>query len=386
MADPQTPSKYLYTPAHGADPGSWDIPVNLNWNNIDQAFGTYTGLNVNGQSGNVALTVSQAVPLGFILSGTLTANVNYVTPAAAGGFWMVRNPLPANSFNVTFSSASGGNSILIPSGANVIISADGTAQGMAKADAALPAAAGPTTAVQVNNAGLLAGYPGFVYDSAARILSVPNVTVNGNTVLGFNSGSQITVNGVSILMPNGFNINAGQVQMNPAGDVGIGIGPSGGALLTVGGLISSTSGGYAFPDGSTQTSAGAPLGSYTASLVSNVLLNNQSNYFDGPFVVQGNSGTWYASGQVTLSDTSGGAGFNVVLWDGTTVIDSAFAQTIAAVGSSGAYVVVPVSGLIAAPAGNIRISVQDLSSPNGIINFNQSGKSKDSTVTVVRAG
>jgi hypothetical protein len=255
MADPVTNNKALYTPAHAADPGTWDVPVNANWNNIDQAFGTYTGLNVNGQSGDVALTVSQSIPLGFIISGTLTANVNYQTPAAAGGFWYVRNPLAANSFNVTFSSLSGGNSVLIPPQENVIISSDGTANGMVNAVTVLQAAAGANTQVQVNNNGLLAGYAGFTYNNAAQLLTVPGFNNTGSTILGDASGDVLIINGTAITVPNGFNFNAGQFQMNPAGDIGIGTAPVGGALLTVAGTVAIPSGGVSWPNGTVQTTA-----------------------------------------------------------------------------------------------------------------------------------
>src|SRR5512146_502647 len=46
-------------------------------------------------------------------------------------------------------------------------------------------------------------------------------------------------------------------------------------------------------------------GFVTNSLSGNVALNNISNFFDGPSVAQGTGGTWFASGTVTLTDTSG---------------------------------------------------------------------------------
>jgi hypothetical protein len=39
MSDPQTANKFLYVPAHGADVDTWDVPVNANWNGLDQALG-----------------------------------------------------------------------------------------------------------------------------------------------------------------------------------------------------------------------------------------------------------------------------------------------------------------------------------------------------------
>lgn len=119
----------------------------------------------------------------------------------------------------------------------------------------------------------------------------------------------------------------------------------------------------------------APL---TSSLGADVSLNNTANYFDGPSVAQGTSGTWFVSGTVTCKST---ASDNLVakLWDGTTVIAStAFATN----GTSS--VSVALSGFISSPAGNLRISVRDIDTTNGKILFNQSGNSKDSTISAFR--
>jgi hypothetical protein len=43
-----------------------------------------------------------------------------------------------------------------------------------------------------------------------------------------------------------------------------------------------------------------------------------------------------------------------------------------------------LSGTIANPAGNIRISCRDITTTGGKILFNQTGNSKDSTISAVR--
>jgi hypothetical protein len=117
----------------------------------------------------------------------------------------------------------------------------------------------------------------------------------------------------------------------------------------------------------------------TASLGSDVALNNIANYFDGPTVAQGTSGTWFVSGTVTINDTLA-ASVLAKLWDGTTVIASA-----------GAYVAlasqrcsISLSGFITGPVGNLRISVRDNSNTSGNILANNSGNAKDSTITAIR--
>lgn len=116
------------------------------------------------------------------------------------------------------------------------------------------------------------------------------------------------------------------------------------------------------------------------SLGSDVLLNNTGNYFDGPSVAQGTVGTWFVSGTITLIDTSGAGNFLAKLWDGTTVIASTVTQSR----TTSAEISVSLSGYMASPAGNLRISARDVSSTNGKILCNDSGNSKDSTITAVR--
>lgn len=118
----------------------------------------------------------------------------------------------------------------------------------------------------------------------------------------------------------------------------------------------------------------------TNSLSGDVSLSNTSNFFDGPSVAQGTAGTWFVSGTITLFDSvGGGANFNVKLWDGTTVIASSYAFEAAS-----AYGAISLSGYISSPAGNLRISVKDVTATSGKIIFNQSGNSKDSTITAIR--
>lgn len=120
--------------------------------------------------------------------------------------------------------------------------------------------------------------------------------------------------------------------------------------------------------------------SFTNSLGADVALNNTGAYIDGPSVAQGTTGTWFASGTVTLTDTGGAANMNCRLWDGTTIIASAQGLIIA----TGDQTTVSLSGVITSPAANIRISVNDATHTTGKILFNASGSSKDSTVTAFR--
>lgn len=130
----------------------------------------------------------------------------------------------------------------------------------------------------------------------------------------------------------------------------------------------------------TASSAYIPSGSQiTVSLSGDVNLNNTSNYFDGPSVAQGATGVWYATGNVTVTDTAGVFSISCKLWDGTTIIASGNTAL-----STNSVVGVALSGYLASPAGNIRISCKDASSTSGKILFNASGNSKDSTISAFR--
>lgn len=125
------------------------------------------------------------------------------------------------------------------------------------------------------------------------------------------------------------------------------------------------------------------LVSLTNSVGGDISLSNTGLYFDGPAVAQGSSGTWFVSGTVTVLDGAGAAAFQAKLWDGTTVIASGYLNIQAAANQNGT---ISLSGVITSPAGNLRISVKDSTSASGKIIFNQSGNSKDSTITAVRIG
>lgn len=257
MPDPQTPNKALFTPAHGADVNTWDVPMNANFTNADLAFGGATTLNANGISGTQALNVSQYTPLGFIVSGTPAGNVNYQVPSGVGGLWIVRNRTSGASITVGFSSAAGGSVVNIPQGTNVPITSDGSSLGMVAGLTATGAAAGSSQQVQFNTLGNLDASPNLTWDGLT--FKATGLNINGNAVIGAGSGSTLTINGTAVSTPNGLNFNSGQIQFGSSGGVGIGIAP-GASLLTVGGVVQSTTGGFTFPDASVQTTSATTYG------------------------------------------------------------------------------------------------------------------------------
>jgi hypothetical protein len=124
-----------------------------------------------------------------------------------------------------------------------------------------------------------------------------------------------------------------------------------------------------------------PATSLHASLGADVTMNAGvlTTYFSGPNIAQGTSGTWWVSGTVTLTDTAALTRFNVKLWDGTTVIASA--QQV--MGAINFPLAIALSGYIATPAGNLRIDAASGGTTSKIL-FNQSGNSRDSTISAFR--
>ncbi len=122
-----------------------------------------------------------------------------------------------------------------------------------------------------------------------------------------------------------------------------------------------------------------------SSMLSNALsgdvsLNNTANYFDGPSVAQGTSGTWVVAGSITMYDTANAADFGVKLWDGTTVFASGATSSRAA----GSNACVALAAVVTNPVGNLRIAARDFTSTNGAIRFNATVTGKDSTITAYR--
>lgn len=225
------------------------------------------------------------------------------------------------------------------------------------------------------------------------------LTAIQDTVVAVNSLSQIlaqaTVNSSSLRVAiTGVSTTVGSTTSGTVTQVNTGSGLTGGPITTTGtisllssigtGTVTQVNTGIGLTGGpiTTSGSLAVSLTTLTNSISSNIALNNTANFFDGPSVAQGSSGTWLAVGSVTAVDNAGIASILAKLWDGTTIIDSGAMHT----GGAGENIIIALSGTITSPSGNIRISVKDATSTSGNILANASGASKDSTVTAVRIG
>lgn len=125
MTSTFSPNKSLELPASGDYVNTWATPVNADWTAIDTSFGGLTSINVVSASGTIVLSVDQYRPPNIVISGLLTANVNYQLPSGVGGTWSIFNNT-TGAFSVTFSSAGGGTAVALMQGSRTLVLCDGT--------------------------------------------------------------------------------------------------------------------------------------------------------------------------------------------------------------------------------------------------------------------
>lgn len=270
MASTYTANKNIEKPAYNdyaADPTGWSVPVNTDWSGIDLAFGASTTLNMTALSGNVTLTSAQYVPLTLIVTGTPTGTVTYQVPSGVGGQWVVRN---TTAYAVQFNSLAGGSTVVVGTNSNTMVSCDGTAVGMALNQLVAPTAAGSNTQVQFNSSSVLGASANMTFDGTT--LTATGLNAAGNVVIGSGSGSTLTINPNAVTLGAGaINIGSSTIYLNSStAQVAIGTTAVGGNKLTVAGTVSSTAGGFVFPDSTTQTTSAGVGGSNTQVQFNNV--------------------------------------------------------------------------------------------------------------------
>ena len=115
MADPTTANTSMSVPIRGSDVGTWDVPVNGNFNILDSMFGGVATVALTNSP--VTLTSSQAQSSIIRFTGTLSANVAVTLPGIYK-FWTIDNQIvnSPSSFCVTLVSTSAGSVIGCPPG------------------------------------------------------------------------------------------------------------------------------------------------------------------------------------------------------------------------------------------------------------------------------
>lgn len=335
----------LDKPANNSDVNTWDVPVNSNMDILDAMAGGHTSLSATAASGVVALTATQYRPRIIIVTGVLTAAVNYQLPSGVGGTWAVFNNT-TGAFALTWSSAGGGTSVVLSQGFTTAVICDGTNVGLL--NTAVGTAGGSNTQVQYNSASLLTGSSNFTYDgttltlkgvlalagatSGAFGVSVPAVAGAVTYVLPANAGSNgqfLTSDGTGNLTWTGA---TGGVTSFSAGTTGFTPSTGTGGAVTLSGTLGTANGGT----GLTAFTAGkAVYATSTSALTTGTLP-----------VAGGGTGlaTTPSNGQVLIGNGAGFALAALTAGSGITVTNGAGTITIASAGTAGTVTSVGASG------------------------------------------
>lgn len=200
MTSSYTTNKSIEKPANGDYTNTWNIPVNSDWDAIDSALGGTASINAVGASGTVALTISQYRPPNIVITGALTANVNYQLPAGVGGLWTVYNNT-SGSYTITISSGGAGTSQTVNQGSRLMIVCDGT--NVAAADSTISASANNTftgkqsfTGTSANLAEVVTNMAEVATVSATAATGTVNYDITTQSVLYYttNASGNWTVN------------------------------------------------------------------------------------------------------------------------------------------------------------------------------------------------
>ena len=121
MVDPVTSNMQFAVPTRGSDVGTWDTPLNGDWNISDIAFGGVSSISLSSSPVTLSITQAQNAVLRF--SGTISGNITITLPAISK-FWTVENNT-TGAFVVTLTTGSG-KVIGLPPGEPCEVYSDGT--------------------------------------------------------------------------------------------------------------------------------------------------------------------------------------------------------------------------------------------------------------------
>src|SRR5262245_38804305 len=119
MASTFTRNKAVEKPGSGDYAGTWDSPVNTNFDTFDSALGTIQSISL--AAGSITLSTAQARSVHLMFTGALPGNVTVTVPGlssspgtiVSGGFYTVQNQCSNSSqFTVTLQTTVVGQQII----------------------------------------------------------------------------------------------------------------------------------------------------------------------------------------------------------------------------------------------------------------------------------
>ena len=266
-----TTNKGLIQPANGSYVDTWDQPVNNDWSYIDAAFGGVTALNATGISA-ATLTLAQYQPMAIAVSGAMSNNVTYTIPSGVGGNWIVRNTTTdatGGPWTVTFASGGGGSTVTAVRSVNSNIWSDGT--NMYFSDSRPASAGGTDTQVQYNSSGTLGASANLTFSGTQLNINQPASYASARVQVSSSTNSNIFAAEMPAGGPGTGFISVGNATTANYDHFGaykigsatrlFGVGSDGNIIsastIIAGSTIKSSSGGFVFPDNTTQTTAAA---------------------------------------------------------------------------------------------------------------------------------
>ena len=318
MASSFTTNKDIEKPGNGDYVDTWNVPLNGDMTVVDYALGTTISFNATAGSQTLGsynhttkvLDTYSYIPLVINVTGAISASVTYTIPSGVGGQWTVRNLTTDSTggpWSIIFASGGGGASAVIPRGVNVIIFCDGTNVYFANG------VAGSNTQIQYNNSGTL---------GASANLTFTGSVLNINQPAGYGAGKVQASSGGNVFsaeLPTGgpatgfISVGSSTVtNYDHFGAYKIGSGTrlfgvgSDGAITSAGTIIAgstikSSSGGFVFPDNTTQTTAATTPAQATTWY-------NTGNSFDTTYT---NSSAFTITAFVSLVYSGYNGGFTV---------------------------------------------------------------------------
>ena len=223
----------------GAQAGTWGTTTNTNFDIVDRALNGVGAISLTGTT-HTLTTSSGSLSDGqfkvLVFSGSLSsANTITISPNTAEKLYFVYNNT-SGSQNIILSQGSGA-SVTVPPGATKIVYADGAGSGAAVTDFT-----DSLSASSVNiDGGAIDGTP--IGANSAQTGAFSTITGSGDVTIDTNT-----------LKVDTSNNRVGILQASPT------------VPLEVGGVIYSSTGGFKFPDNSTQTAAASPhIGNYAVT-------------------------------------------------------------------------------------------------------------------------
>lgn len=118
-------NKNITQPSYNSNVNAWNVPLNTNWQNIDDALGTVQSFNLASVSGNINVNRSSFagaypantasyVPLVWSLTGAPSGTVTLTVPNTVKGQWTVNNGCTGSNAAVNLKVSSGNTIVANP--------------------------------------------------------------------------------------------------------------------------------------------------------------------------------------------------------------------------------------------------------------------------------